>query len=104
MEVREAVLWIHLILMRIHIGKKWIWIQVISINLLIFLTKQNFHSFVLFFSLIFILKLDKPFRNQEIFIISLFSLVKIWGFGVNFFSSVFFPLDPDPESLRIAEK
>ena len=33
----------------------------------IFLTKNNF----IFFSLIFILKLDGPFRNEEIFIIIL---------------------------------
>ena len=35
-----------------------------------------------FFLLIFILKLDEPFRNDEIFIISLFSKVQIWDFGV----------------------
>ena len=35
-----------------------------------------------FFSLILILKLDEPFRNEEIFIISLFSEVQIWGLGV----------------------
>ena len=56
-----------------------------------------------FFSLNFILKLDEPFRNEEIFIISLsfFSQVQIWGFGVKkiFFCSfwlIFYPLDPDP--------
>ena len=32
-----------------------------------FLTKNNFQIFVLSFSLIFILKLDEPFRNEEIF-------------------------------------
>ena len=36
-----------------------------------FLTKQNFQIFCLIFSLIFMLKLDEPFRNQEIFITSL---------------------------------
>jgi len=54
---------------------------------------------VLFFSLIFILKLDEPFRNEEIFIISLFSKVQIWVLGVKkfFFSFLllFYPLDPD---------
>jgi len=36
------------------------------------LTKNNFQIFCLFFSLIFILKLDEPFKNEEIFKISLF--------------------------------
>ena len=31
------------------------------------------------------LKLDEPFRNHKIFIISLFSLVQIWGLRVDFF-------------------
>ena len=31
------------------------------------------------------LKLDEPFRNQEIFIISLFSIVQIWVLRVKFF-------------------
>ena len=37
---------------------------------------------VLYFLLIFILKLDEPFRNEEIFLIYLFSKVQIWGLGV----------------------
>jgi len=41
----------------------------------IFLTKNKFEIFVLFFSHIIILKLDKSFRNEEIFIISFFSKV-----------------------------
>ena len=50
----------------------------------IFLTKKIiFKFFVLFVSLIFILKLDEPFRNEEIFIISLFfkssELIRILG-------------------------
>ena len=53
-----------------------------------------------FFSLVFILKLDEPFRNQEIFIISLFSIVQIWVLRFNFFFCsfwlIFCPLDPDP--------
>ena len=49
-----------------------------------------FKFFVLFFSLIFILKLDEPIRNEEIFIISLFSKVQIWVTGVKkFFLAVF---------------
>ena len=36
-------------------------------------------------SLIFMLKLDEPFKNQEIFLISLFSIVQIWVLRVNFF-------------------
>jgi len=58
------------------------WIQVISLKFTEFFNKKNFKFLVLFFSLIFILKLDEPFRNEEIFIISLFSKVQIWGFGV----------------------
>ena len=40
------------------------------------------------------------FRNQEIFIISLFSIVQIWVLKVKFFCSfwlIFCPLDPDPD-------
>ena len=43
--------------------------------------KNNFQIFC-FFSLIFIIKLNEPFRNEEIFIISLFSEVQIWVSGV----------------------
>ena len=85
----------------IRTGKKWIRIQVISSRFTEFFNKKNnFQIFVLFFSLIFILKLDEPFRNEEIFIISLFSKVQIWGLGVKkFFCSfwlLFYPLDPGP--------
>ena len=38
-----------------------------------FFNKAEFSNLDLFFSLIFMLKLDKPFSDQEIFIISLFS-------------------------------
>ena len=76
------------------------WIQVISLKFTEFFNKKNFKFLVLFFSLIFILKLDEPFRNEEIFIISLFSKVQIWGFGVKkifcSFWLIFYPLDPDP--------
>ena len=64
------------------------------------------------------LKLDEPFRNQEIFIFSLFSIVQIWVLKVNFFLLQFlvdiFPLgsgsvdphifpDPDPGSQNLAD-
>ena len=38
-----------------------------------FFNKAEFSNFGLFFSLIFMLKLDEPFSYQEIFIIFLFS-------------------------------
>ena len=49
-----------------------------------FLTKQNFIFFVLFYSLIFMLELDQPFRNEENFIISIFApwiriFLRIWS-------------------------
>ena len=54
---------------------------------------------VLFFSLIFILKLDEPFRNEEIFMIFFFksSDLGFWS-KKHFFCSfwlIFSPLDPD---------
>ena len=64
------------------------------------------------------LKLDEPFRNQEIFIISLFSIVQIWVLGVNIFLLQFLvdmlPLgsgsvdphifaDPDPGSQNLTD-
>jgi len=52
---------------------------------LIFLTKNNFQIFFLFSFLIFILKLDEPFRNEEIFIIPLFSKVQILVLGMKKF-------------------
>ena len=91
---------IHSILMRIRILDPH-WIQVISSRFPeFFLTKIILKFFVLFFSLIFILKLDEPFRNEEIFIISLF-LSSDLGFmrKKRFFCSfwlIFYPLDPDP--------
>ena len=67
----NPVLRIHLILMRIRIrtGKKWI--RVISLRFYEFLAKNNLQIFCFIFSLIFILKLNEPFRNEEICIISL---------------------------------
>ena len=64
------------------------------------------------------LKLDEPFRNQEIFIISLFPIVQIWVLRLNFFFLQFLvdilPLgsgsvdphifsDPDPGSENLAD-
>ena len=44
------------------------------------------------------LKLDKPFRNQEILKISLFSIVQIWVLRVNIFFA-----DPDSGSQNLAD-
>ena len=81
------VLRIQVILMRIRIldphWKKWI--QVLSLKFTEFLKQSKiFKFFVLFFSLIFMLKLDEPFRNQEIFIISFFNSSD-FGFESKFF-------------------
>ena len=85
---------------------------------LIFCTKKKILNFyVVFFSLIFMLKLDEPFRNQGIFKISLFSIVQIWVLRVNFFLQFLvdiLPLrsgsvdlqifaDPDPGSQNLAD-
>ena len=94
--------------------EKWIWIQVISLRFTEFFFKKIiFKLFVLFFSLVFILTLDKPFKDEEIFIISLFSKVQNQGLGVKKFCFcsfwlIFYPLDPDPWihiflSIRIQE-
>ena len=73
--------------------------QVISLRFTEFFNKKLFSNFVLFFWLIFILKLNEPFRNEEIFTISLFSKVQIWVLGVKFFFCsfwlIFYHLDPD---------
>ena len=61
----QSVLRIHLILMRIRIlDPHW---NKMDPNLLNFITKQNLKTVVLFFSLIFMLKLVETFRNQDIF-------------------------------------
>ena len=61
----QSVLRIHLILMRIRIlDPHW---NKMYPNLLNFITKQNLKMVVLFFSLIFMLKLVETFRNQDIF-------------------------------------
>ena len=81
-----------------------------------FLTKNNFQTFIIFFfSLIFILK---PFKNEEIFKIPLFSNVQIWVLGVKKLFLQFLvdilPLgsgsvdphifaDPDPGSKNLAD-
>ena len=47
------------------------------------------------------LNINEPFRNQEIYIFSLFSIVQIWVLILNFFFCsfwlIFLPLDPDPD-------
>ena len=105
---------IQLILIRIRI-------QVIFLNLQRFFNKAKFSNFLsYFFSLIFKLKLDEPFRNQEILIISLFSIVQIWVLRVIFFflqfmvdilplgsgsvgPNIFADPDPDPGSQNLAD-
>ena len=65
------------------------------------------------------LKLNEPFRNQEIIIILLFSIVKTWVLRVNFFLQflvdilplgygsvdpyIFADPDPDPGSQNLAD-
>ena len=54
------------------------------------------------------LKLDEPFRNQEIFIISLFFNSSDFGFESKIFCCcsfwlIFCPLDPDPGSQNLAD-
>ena len=90
---------IHLILMRIRIlDPHW---KKTDPDPGQFFTELKRKKFVLLFSLIFILKLKEPFRNEEIFITSLFSKVQIWVLEVKiFFCSfwlIFYPLDPDPK-------
>ena len=71
------------------------------LNLLNFFNKLEFSNFLSIFSLIFMLKLDEPSRNKEIFIISLFLNSSDLGFeSKHFFCSfwlIFCPgfLDPD---------
>ena len=61
------------------------------------ITKQSFQiCSLIFFSLIFMLKLDEPFRNQEILITSLFSMVHFWVLKVKSSWLIFCLLDPDP--------
>ena len=89
--------------MQMHMRKKWIWIQVISLKFTEFLTKQNFHIFVLFFSLIFMQKLDEPFKNQEIFIISPWPYIylSLEKFGLKFFNP---PKKEEKSTILIIEK
>jgi len=97
-------------------------IQVISLRFTeSFYQKIIFKFFVLFFSLVFILKLDKPFRNEENFIISLFLKVQNWGLGVKVFflqflvdilpigsesvdPHIFADPDPDPGSQNLFDR
>ena len=72
----KAVLRIHSILMRIRI-------RVISLRFTDFFNEKLFSNF--FFLAYFCLKLDEPFRNEEIFIISLFQKFKFGVLGVKKF-------------------
>ena len=72
-----------------------------------------------FFSHIFIIKLDEPLRNEDIFIISLFTEVQIWVLGLKKFFFLQFLVnilrlrsgsvdphifaDPDPGSQNLAD-
>ena len=75
-----------------------------------FLTKDKFQIVCFIFSLIFILKLDKPFRNEEIFYNLSFFKSSNLGFRIKkvFFCSlglIFYPLDQDldPGSQNLAD-
>ena len=63
-----------------------------------FLQSRIFRFLSYFCSLIFMLKLNEPFRNQEIFIISLFFQYFRFGVSIIFlqFLLIYCPLDPDP--------
>jgi len=73
----------------------------------IFLTKNYLFSNFLFFSLLIcILKLDEPFRNGEIFIISFFKNSDLGFKSKKFFFSfwlIFYPLEPDPGSQNLPD-
>ena len=63
--------------------------QVISLKLTeFFFNKAEFSYFFLFFSLIFMLKLDEPFGNQEILIISFLNSSDL-GLGFSSFWLIF---------------
>ncbi len=110
--ILKIVFRIHLILMRIWIWilypkwKKRIRIRVISSTYTEFFYKAEFSIFLSYLvSLIFMLKLENH-SEIKIFLISLFSVVKIWVLGVNFFFSfwlIFCPLDPDRGRQNLAD-
>ena len=87
MRIRNRIIYLHWIKMdpdpdhEFFFYIYWIFKQVRIFKLLFFL-----------FSLICMLKLNEPFRDQEISIISFFSTVQIWGFRVNFFFFAVFGL------------
>ena len=72
-EYISAVFRIHLILMRIRILDQHWKKKDMNLNL-----DPDPDLFILFTSLIFMLRIDEPFKNQDIFIIYFFSIVKIW--------------------------
>ena len=75
-------------------GKKWIRILVISIKFTKKINEAKFSKSFVFFLLNFMLKLDEPFRNQEIFIIPLFSIVESKFFFVDILSLGSGSVDP----------
>ena len=58
-----------------------------------FFNKAEFSNLFSYFSLILMLKLDEPFRNLGIFIISFFQQFR-FGFSSNFFFAVFVDILP----------
>ena len=105
-----SVLWIHLILMRMRIrilDPHWKIIDPDPSHFFkiywIFLTKKCSNFLLNIFSLIFILKLNEPFRHEEIFIISLFFKSSVKKFFLQFLVDDY-PLDlhifadPDPDT------
>ena len=114
-----SVLRIHLVLMRIRIlDPHWKKLDTdpdpgheyfFKIYWICFNNAELSNIFLLV-SLIFMLKLDEPFRVWEIFIISLFSTVQIWVLRLRFFCCSFWLIfcpfyldphifaDPDPVS------
>ena len=72
------------------------------LNLLNFFNKLEFSNFLSIFSLIFMLKLDEPSRNKEIFIISLFLNSSDLGFeSKHFFCSFWLIFCPGFLDLHI---
>ena len=59
-------------MLRIHLILMLIRIQFISLSFTeLFLTENNFQFFFIFVRIFFLLKLDEPFRHEEIFKISI---------------------------------
>ena len=68
-----------------------------------FKQKIIFQIFCFSFSHIFILKLDEPFRNEEIFIISVYYKGSEFGFFLQFLVDILPLTDPDPGSQNLRD-